>query len=143
MTRKNKRVGITMTYVGHETTEELDFKTRDEILDSGWGENNDYPLTITKGDTGRNYEGDSYAMSIISLEKILTKLKKKGANYVEIMYHCDHIEYEINGLEVHKTTPEEFIEYDEMVKTATEEAKKKEIAKLQNQLKKLKGETND
>jgi hypothetical protein len=30
-----------------------------------------------------------------------------------------------------------------MVKTATEEAKKKEIAKLQNQLKKLKGETND
>lgn len=136
---KNKRIGITMTYVGHETTEELDFKTRDEILGRKWDEDDDiYPTTIEKGNTGGNWEGESHAVSITYLEKILNKLKKKGANYVEIMYHADHIEYEINGLEVQKTTPEEFIEYDEKIKKKKEEDNKKEIALLEAKLNKLK-----
>lgn len=128
-----KKQGIVFTYVGHETTEELDFITREEILGKDWDNDEilEWPISIVKGNTHNNWEGESSAMSISSLEEIIAKLKAKGANYIEIMYHTDHIEYEINGLEVHKASDEEIA--DDEKQKAEKFNKQKEARKLQLQ----------
>jgi len=132
--------GIVFTYVGHETTEELDFITRDEILGKDWDNDDvlEHPISIIKGNTGNNWEGHSEPILISSLEKMLAKLKKKGANYVEIMYHTDHYQYIINGLEVHKSTPEEIQQYFKTQEEKSAKLKAEKIAKLEYELKQLK-----
>ena len=136
-----KKQGIVFTYVGHESTEELDFITRDEILGKDWDNDDvlEHPISIVKGNTHNNWEGESSAMPISSLEEIIAKLKAKGANYIEIMYHTDHIEYEINGLEVHKASDEEIKAHEEEQKEEKAKAKAKEIAYFEKRLEELRG----
>jgi hypothetical protein len=139
-TKELKKQGLTMTYVGNQASEELDFKIRDEILGKKWSDDNifDYPITIMKNNNGTNWQGHSEPILISSLEKMLAKLKKKGANYVEIMYHTDHYQYIINGLESHKSTPEEIQQYFKTQEEESAKLKAEKIAKLEYELKQLK-----
>jgi hypothetical protein len=56
-----KKQGIVFTYIGRETTEELDFITNAEILGPKWDDDDrfEYPISIVKCDTGNNWEGES------------------------------------------------------------------------------------
>lgn len=129
-----KKQGITSTYVGHETTEDLKHIMRNEILGEDWDEKGEYPIYIEKGNTGNNWEGEAYAVSIRSLRELIGYLEEKGANYVEIMFHGDHGEYELSGLEVHKTTDSEMRAYNKGIKKQREAIKQEEITKLKERI---------
>lgn len=61
------------------------------------------------------YKGKDYPNSPVKIEtlkKMLSELEDKGCNYVSIDYHCDHIEYDIFGLDVHSSTEKEIEEYE-------------------------------
>lgn len=62
---------------------------------------------------------------------------------MEIMYHPDHIEYEINGLEVHKATPEEINVFEKLRKRKEAKIKLEEITQLKEQLAQLERELNN
>ena len=132
-----KQRGITKTYVGHETTEELNHIILYDLIGKNYSDD-DYPIEITKGNTGRNWEGDSEPMSIKSLKEIIEKLEAKGANYIEFMFHGDHGEYEINGLEIHKSTKVELDEYEAAIKAEEDKRKLAKITKLEEEIKNLK-----
>ena len=57
---------------------------------------------------GKN-NNDSYPIKIDKLLSDLNNLKKKGANYVCIDYHTDHITYVIEGLNIQKSNDEEIV----------------------------------
>lgn len=139
-----KKQGIVFNYVGHETTEDLNFITRAEILGKKWDDddNFEYPISIVNGNTGNNWEGESHCVSISSLEKIIANLKAKGANYIEIMYHSDHVEYEINGLKLHKASPEEIKNYEKKRKKKQATLKLEKIAELKREIVQLEQEVN-
>lgn len=132
-----KKQGITLTYVAHETTDDLKDTMRNEILGEDWDEKGEYPIYIEKGNTGNNWEGQAYAVSIRSLKELIGYLEDKGANYVEIMFHGDHGEYELSGLEIHKTTAAEMREYNNGINKQNEEIKQEEIARLKARIKQL------
>lgn len=85
---------------------------------------------------------ESYPINIDKVIEVLSNLKKDGANYVEIMYHCDHIEYVFNGVEVRKATKIE-IEEDKKIKDSIYYKKKQdEIESLERKLKQLRSDIN-
>lgn len=108
-------------------SEELDFILRDEVF----GTEKSDEISDT-GHFNHIYKGGEYEntpISIESLRKILDEVEKKGCNYVSIDYHCDHIEYDIYGLDIHESTKEEIEEDVEKIKvqaTAKIEELKKE-----------------
>ena len=86
-------------------TEELDFALYHDIL----GKEN---IDKAYEEDGVNsiYKGKDYQNTPVKIEvlkEMLLKLEEKGCNYVSIDYHCDHIEYDICGIDVHKATEEE------------------------------------
>lgn len=74
---------------------ELDFRLNEDF---GVGEN-DYITFV--GERGR---ADAFPVKIDDMIDRLVELKEKGATHVEIDYHCDHIDYEIDGLKLELAT---------------------------------------
>jgi hypothetical protein len=81
---------------------------------------------------------DGGMVSIERLRKALDEFESKGANYVNLDYHCDHNEVEVTGV-VYRTSTEKEIE--DFIK-AQEEKKEKQkadaIAKLQAEIDRIK-----
>lgn len=82
-------------------TDELDFLLREQIAPN-MDEDEDIN-EIYKDKT--NYLNTS--IKIDYLRGILDQLEGLGANYVSIMYHPDHIEYELDGILVREATQDE------------------------------------
>ena len=85
-------------YIAEKEVSELDMENQDVVLGhniDGW----DYE-TIEKDVNKFSWAGESIEINIDDVIKELKLLKKKGANYVEIMYHCDHYGYNFTGLEM-------------------------------------------
>jgi hypothetical protein len=66
----------------------------------------------------------SYEIEIGLMKKMIQEAEDKGANFVSIDYHCDHIGYEVYGLKITRATSEEEAEQEDT------EAKKKEDIRL-------------
>ena len=96
---------------------EIDFYFYDELFGKKWDDEKfEHPRCIS---SEKNNEG--YPIKIERLIQKLQQFKDKGANYVSIDYHCDHIGYQLEFLNIQKSTPEEILNYK------TKELKKKEI----------------
>ena len=133
-----EKQGLILTYLKEISTKELDFLLRDKILGKNWDEGKEYPYFYHKNE--KSWSRESSPVSIDYVIDILEKLKKKGANYVEIMYHGDHIEYVFNGLEIHKMNQKELEEYENNIKLINNNIRNKEIAKLEEELQRLKND---
>ena len=77
---------------------EIDLHNEDKIL----GINEDGHDYTT--DAYVDYDKTMWAREVEEIDidtaiETLTKLKESGANYVEIMHHCDHNSYVFTGLE--------------------------------------------
>ena len=117
--------------------DELDIIWHDAIIPEANLDTDYVPrYEIIKGAKG-NWEGECDPILIDTLIDTLTKMKKT-CNYVEVMFHCDHHGYVLNGLEITKSTPEETKAY--CSKKAKHDEKMAQIIKLRNELKKMENE---
>ena len=95
---------IIYKHVAHISTDELDFLNREQTFPD-LGEDED--LNEIHVD-GARYENTP--VKIDYLRGLLDELETKGANFVSIDYHSDHIEYELDGLLVTEATQQEIDE---------------------------------
>jgi len=130
----SKKVYITNKYVKELEHSEIDFDLYEKILGKDWSD-----IDREEIDLGRDnnwWTGEGYPIEIDRVIKTLQKLKKRGANFVEIMYHCDHIGYVFNGVDIHESTEGELKKHLESEKK--NKAKQEEIKALEKKLKELK-----
>lgn len=116
---------------------EIDLHNEDKIL----GINEDGHDYTT--DAYVDYDKTMWAREVEEIDidtaiETLTKLKESGANYVEIMHHCDHNSYVFTGLEMRKATEEEREERLKRLKINEEKEKQLEIERLERKIAKLK-----
>jgi hypothetical protein len=76
-------------------------------------------------------------MPIDEAIEMLQKMKEKGANYIEIDYHCDHVSYLFSGWEIRLATPEEEAAETDAQKSEQMQQKEEKIKELQKQLREL------
>jgi len=110
--KSDLKVDNTITYdcKVEKTTEEVDITLYYDVLGK---ENVD--KAYDEDDVNQIYKGKYFPhtpMKIETLKKILSELEEKGCNYVSVDYHCDHIEYELFGVDVHIATEEEIKEHE-------------------------------
>src|ERR1035437_2451879 len=137
---KVKKYIIERNYVTESEISEIDFDLKDDL---GIGEDDDEVLTIDN-DKGMSWPGESHPIKIDTLIGFLNEIKDLNkCEYVEIMYHQDHIGYVLTGLNI-KKYGDCSIRYKSILKNYKKEAelsKVKRIADLEmelNTLKKLK-----
>ena len=87
----SNNVYITKTAISEVEVSEIDF-----LLYEKFGFNYDTHDDIVTIENGR-FQSDGYPIDINNMIEILQSMKEKGANYVELNYHCDHIGYEVFG----------------------------------------------
>lgn len=75
----------------------------------------------------RDISTESYPVKIETVEKMLSELKDKGSNYVEIDFHCDHGSYIMSGLDIRVADEKETEEY---MKSSIEKKRKEIIKKI-------------
>jgi hypothetical protein len=134
----NKNHSITEIYKESKSLTEIDFILRDKMLGKNWSENEERFGQITLNNDHKNWQGESHPISIDDVIKTLESFKKKGCNYVEIMYHCDHIGYYFNGLDIHRSTNEEVAKDKERLDAKSKAKKEAEIKALETKLEQLK-----
>jgi len=130
-----KNVTIIRKYTEEIEFSEIDFEMYDKVLGKNWDEKNE----IESGVENKSWYGEAYAMDIDKMIEVLNGLKKGGANYVEVMYHCDHIGYVFNGVEIRKATKEEIAADNELIAAKNAANKQREIDALEKKLNQLKG----
>lgn len=135
---KKQNHSITKIYKDEISLTEIDFTLRDKILGKNWDKHEERFGQITLNDDHNSWKGESHPINIDDVIKILEKLKSKGSNYVEIMYHCDHIGYYFNGLDIHRSTDEEVSKEKERLEAKSKANKEAEIKALEAKLEKLK-----
>ena len=135
---KNENHSITEIYKSEESLTEIDFTLRDKILGKNWDEKEERYGHIVLGDDKTSWKGESYPININDVNKVLEKLKKKGCNYVEIMYHSDHIGYYFNGMDIHRSTNEEVLENNKHTEEFEKAKKLAEIEFLQRKIDQIK-----
>ena len=128
---------IKRTYTEEVEHSDLDLINIDEILGTN-KDGHDYTM-ITSNDI--NWSGEVDSINIDTLIATLQKLKKNGANYVEVFHHTDHRGYNIYGVELREATDEEIIEFkNQQTKSSVLE---KKIEELESQLKYLKNKLSN
>jgi hypothetical protein len=133
-----KNHSITEIYKASESLTEIDLTMRDKILGKNWGDNEERFGQITLNHDQNSWQGETHPINIDDVIKILERLKKKGSNYVEIMYHCDHIGYYFNGLDIHRSTDSEMKDQERLEAKIKENNKEAEIKALEAKLAQLK-----
>lgn len=113
-----KKQFVTRKYISEiETNDSLSQDIFDDILGKNWeDENNEYPETIEICLKDNIYGGVSIPIEISKLKTLLKKLEIKGANYVEIMYHTDHVGYVLNGVKIDTSTDKEIKDFNTQLK---------------------------
>ncbi len=117
---------IIYKHVKHINTDELDFLNREQIFPD-LGEDEDLN-EIYKDKTNIL----NTPVSINYLRGLLDELETKGANYVSIDYHTDHIEYELDGIIAREATQEEIDDQKEKDRQFQIEHARKESNRLEN-----------
>jgi hypothetical protein len=139
---KNENHSITEVYKSEESLTEIDFTLREKILGKNWDEKEERYGNIILGDDKNSWKGESYPINIDDVNKVLEKLKKKGCNYVEIMYHSDHIGYYFNGMDIYRSTDEEVLENSKNTEEFEKAKKLAEIDFLQRKIDQIKKTLN-
>lgn len=127
---KKLRKYLTKTYVAEDSVSEIDF----DLYDHFKLKENDTLEIITNPNPDARWSGESYPINVDIFMSMLKVMKEeKGCNFVEIMYHTDHIGYVINGLNIQTSTKEEIAEH----KAKTDKVNKLnvEIRELEKQFK--------
>jgi CRISPR/Cas system-associated endoribonuclease Cas2 len=131
---------IIQTYIGKEIQLcELDLSNRDIVLGKKWDDEKfEYPQTFIKTKKGSeeqySFRGQADPVCIEVLIEVLEKLKDKGCDFVEIVNHCDHHGYHINGLKLHKATQEEIEKYEKEAKDKDRILAQKRVKELQDEI---------
>lgn len=73
---------------------------------------------------------DNHPIKISELEKVISKMKKSGCNYISIDYNCDHPDYTFCGIDAHQAT-------DKEVKEEIEKDKNKKLYAAEEHLKNI------
>ena len=132
---------IKTTYLDEITYDELDLENRHKILevpyddeiDAVW----DYEEILVMPKESHSWAGEAQEIDVDLAITILQKLKKNGANYVEILHNSDHHGYNFYGLEMRLATPKEITSYKEIEQVLDNAEKEKKIAELQKEIAKL------
>lgn len=128
---------IKKIYVKEIEISDLDLENVDNILGLN-EEGHDYNY-LTNIDYNQHYwAGETQEIEIDKLIETVTRLKKSGANYVEILHHGDHHGYVFYGIEMRKATKEEIAVNKEKEKQSILKAKENKIKELEEQIEKLK-----
>jgi hypothetical protein len=81
---------------------------------------------------------DGGMVSIERLRKALDEFESKGANYVNIDYHCDHNEVEVTGVVYRTSTEKEIEDFIKAQEEKKEMQKADAIAKLKAEIDRIK-----
>lgn len=136
--KKNSNQSVTYSYKSEIRATEIHFDIMDKILGKNW-ENQAYSeITIVPDKSSWANSVDSCPIEIDRVIKILTKLKKEGSNYVEIMYHSDHAGYYLNGIDIHRSTDEELAKENERIEKFETAKKQSEIQLLERKIEQIK-----
>lgn len=136
---ENKNHSITKSYKAEIDDSELDMLLYDDILGKDWSDVEERHDTILEGNNNKyRWQGESHPISIDRMIGHLQSLKEKGCNHVEIMYHFDHIGYNIYGLDIHRSTDTEVAAKNELFENYKKLQKAEQIKKLEKELAKLK-----
>ena len=119
---------------------ELDFDLDCDIL--GTDDFDDKEHIVIENGNKYSYAGESTPIKIDAMIKTLEELKQGGANYVEVVFHCDHHGYVFNGAKITKATPEEINEHEISEKRNELQEKLRKATILQQELDKLNEELN-
>lgn len=92
--------------IHHINSDELDFSLREQVLQP-FDEDEEYREIY---ESKLNYLNSP--IKIETLRGFLDDLEERGANFVAIDYHTDHIEYELDGMFITEATQDE-IDYHE------------------------------
>ena len=84
---------------------------------------------------------DTTPLKLSDLDKIVKKLKKKGATHVQMIHHGDHHGYEFSGFKIGLADDELIAKYD--AESLKRDKLYKEYNKLKNQMNKLRYEIDD
>jgi hypothetical protein len=124
----------TVKTITDDSFSELDFELYEEIFgkidyDEFWPESIDKEYHSVNG----------YPIQIDKLINLLTSFKENGANYVALHHHRDHIGYDLEAYDIHKSSEEEINSFLMDKKEKELKKKQKEIDLLQKKLNSLKG----
>jgi hypothetical protein len=122
---------IKETYLEEIEHCDLDLINEDEILGLN-KDGHDYQIITEEGED-MWWNGEAQQINIDTLIDTLQEMKKKGANYVELMHHGDHHGYNIYGVELRKATDEEIV-------IARKKAKEEHEVRMQNKIDELESE---
>ena len=129
---------MTFKYLKEIELSELDMDAVHHVLGKNAYEEPGFQKIFIPLNKEYGYEMETERISIEVLEKTIAKLKKAGANYMEIMHHSDHNGYVFYGIEVRKSTQEEIDE--EKRKEIAKERIDKRLEELQSEFQKLQNE---
>ena len=126
---------IIQKFLGREETEDLMlnylFYTEEEI-------DKNYPEWVSQG--GDSWRSQNTPMPIDDALRIIQEMKDKGANFIEIDYHCDHITYLFSGFEIRKATEEEIKEEQKKVDDIEKSNRLKRLNELKEEIEKINNE---
>ncbi len=98
------KIFYTINTISGNSFSELDFELYDEIFGKDKLDFDEfYPESIED----KYSSVDGHPIQIDRLINLLLDFKKKGANYVGLHHHCDHIGYDLEAYDIHLSTQEE------------------------------------
>lgn len=124
-----EKIYVTKTVKFEASPSELDFENREAF---GWEDHDTHDFNEL---TNNIMMTDVEPISIETLVEILNKAKEAGSTHIAIEYHCDHIGYDITGIEIRKSTTDEINAHVE--KQRAEQEKRRKIHDLKAQIAKI------
>ena len=85
-----------------------------------------------------NFErSDALPIPIGVMKQMIQDAEDKGANFICVDYHCDHIEYDIYGLKIERLDEVEVKKLNKQAEIKAETERLAKIDRLQQQIKRL------
>lgn len=83
-------------------------------------------VEVTKRNEKSGWKGESSPIKISDMEDMIAKIKEEGATHMEVMFHCDHDNYCVSGVEIREMNESE-ISFIKLVEEARKNNKVKEL----------------
>lgn len=126
----------TIKYLKEIEVSELDLANTQKVLGKNIYDSEDgHEFIYLHLNKDHGYEGESEQISIDTLEKIIARMKKAGANYMEIVPHGDHNGYVFYGLDIKKSTADEISKFEKYQEMKSE--LRKRHAEINDELKEI------
>jgi hypothetical protein len=88
---------------------------------------------------GTGWKGECSPIKISDMEDMIARIKEEGATHIEVMFHCDHDNYCISGVEIREMNEDEI----NLIKIVLESEKEAEIMKLEEEAHRLVNKLNE